>query len=210
MNILFKQPFLNPFDSRYFEKNDNNYYQSYSPYFYQLAQLEQNQPEQTNLKTKKSITLEIQSSSEALQAVFIKDFLQFFASPVQYYCQRILKLEKRKNLQTLKIYENYYWDSLKFYLFAKKWLALKETKQLEKKESDALILEQFYQHKDFPPRPLGEKAWQPYQKLLHKWLSSILELKQENPALHTSFQTSLCEMRIYGSHLTLWRQIGYL
>ena len=120
---------------------------------------------------------------------------------MQYYCQRILKLEKRKNLQTLKIYENYYWDSLKFYLFAKKWLALKETKQLEKKESDALILEQFYQHKDFPPRPLGEKAWQPYQKLLHKWLSSILELKQENPALHTSFQTSLCEMRIYGSHL---------
>ena len=111
---------------------------------------------------------------------------------MQYYCQRILKLEKRKNLQTLKIYENYYWDSLKFYLFAKKWLALKETKQLEKKESDALILEQFYQHKDFPPRPLGEKAWQPYQKLLHKWLSSILELKQENPALHTSFQTSLC------------------
>ena len=65
-------------------------------------------------------------------------------------------------------------------MFAKKWLALKETKQLEKKESDALILEQFYQHKDFPPRPLGEKAWQPYQKLLHKWLSSrisFLELK---------------------------------
>ena len=90
-----KQHYLYPFDSRYFEKNDNNYYQSYSPYFYQLAHT-RTKSTRTNqaLKTKKSITLEIQSSSEPLQAVFIKNnFLRLLRSN----CQRILKLEKRKN-----------------------------------------------------------------------------------------------------------------
>ena len=102
---------------------------------------------------------------------------------MQYYCQHILKLEKKKKLLSPQIHQDYYWNNLKFYLFAKKWINLKENRQ-----SDEQILKQFYQNKDFPPRPLGEKAWASHQSLLNQWLKNILELKQGKQSIHISFQ----------------------
>ena len=70
----------------------------------------------------------------------------------------------------------------------------------ENRQSDEQILKQFYQNKDFPPRPLGEKAWASHQSLLNQWLKSILELKQGKQSIHISFQKKLCEMIIYGGY----------
>ena len=101
---FFRQHYLYSFDNRYFEADVNNRYQSYSSYLYQLALVESNQT------TKKSIAPNIHTSSEQYssllpKAIFVKDFLQFFTSPVQYYCQHILKLEKKKKLLSPPITE---------------------------------------------------------------------------------------------------------
>ena len=116
-----------------------------------------------------------------------------------YFATRCKKLKK---LLSPQIHQDYYWNNLKFYLFAKKWINLKENRQ-----SDEQILKQFYQNKDFPPRPLGEKAWASHQSLLNQWLKSILELKQGKQSIHISFQKKLCEMIIYGGRFYLWRKI---
>ena len=188
---FFRQHYLYPFDSRYFEADVNNRYQSYSSYFYHLSQLEQSIPQ-----AEIPLLSTLQSSNEPPKAIFMKDFLKFFVSPVQYYCKHILKLEKQKKLSVPNDYQNYYWDDLKTYEFAKKWLSLKEKKYLNEQ-----ILEQFYQHNNFPPRPLGEKAWISFQTILIKWRQNILDIKQENLPLNIAFQRILCGISIYGGHI---------
>lgn len=179
---FFNQHFLYGFDDRYFEDSSN--YQSYSKYFYNLAKVEQQKKAKVMINPK---------NYNLSASVFIEEIVNFFKSPIKYYCKKILNLNALDIQGDSKNYDYYEIEPLKFYHLAQQWLKLKKTGFSNEK-----IIDKFYLNENFPPPPIGVNEWNKYLELLESWACKILQFKKPQYEV-VSF--ALSNTTYYGGYL---------